>query len=95
MHLNDNVNSTTLINGDIRVNCLNDSEISIEGTTVDHVSFHDNIRIRGITNLAEVEKYYLENINILKAQYGILLFLYSVIMTKVTLKYISTLYHNL
>lgn len=93
LHLNDNINSTTLINGDNRVNCLNDSEINIEGTIIDHVSFHDNVRIRSITNLAEVEKYYLENINILKAQYGILLFLYSVIITKVCHK--SNLFNSL
>lgn len=97
LHLNENLNSTTLVNGDSRVNIINDSEINFEGTTstiagiktatatiVDPVSFHDNIRITLVQSLAEVEKYYLENINVLKAQYGILLFLYSVIITKVT-----------
>lgn len=93
LHLNENManvhNSSSLINGDNRVQCMNDEEITVSASPfntmaiVDPTSFHDNIRIRTALNLSEVEKYYLENINVLKAQYGILLFLYSVIITKV------------
>lgn len=72
----------SVFNGDASVNCLTDSEISINNLE-DPQKFHDNLRIKIIPNLSLVEKYYLENINILKAQYGILLFLYSVLTTKV------------
>ncbi|XP_044261466.1 ubiquitin carboxyl-terminal hydrolase MINDY-3 homolog isoform X1 [Tribolium madens] len=44
--------------------------------------FHEGLRIHVFQNVEEVRKYYIENINHLKSQYGILLFLYSVILTR-------------
>jgi hypothetical protein len=45
-------------------------------------TFHENLHIHTFQNMEEVRKYYLDNIQLLKSQYGILLFLYSVIMTR-------------
>ena len=36
-----------------------------------------------LDTIANVEKYYQENFNVLTDEYGVLLFMYSVIMTKV------------
>jgi hypothetical protein len=47
-------------------------------------TFHENLHIHTFQNMEEVRKYYLDNIQLLKSQYGILLFLYSVIMTRVS-----------
>ncbi|KAF5275126.1 hypothetical protein FQA39_LY18684 [Lamprigera yunnana] len=44
--------------------------------------FHNNLGIHQLPLLDDVVKYYKENIQALKAQYGVLLFLYSVIATK-------------
>lgn len=46
--------------------------------------FHKDVRIRLFANLEDVEKYYFENSQKLKEQYGILMFLYSVIATRVS-----------
>ncbi|KAF5272059.1 hypothetical protein FQR65_LT05041 [Abscondita terminalis] len=44
--------------------------------------FHDNLKILLYPAIEDVKKYYKDNIDTLKAQYGVLLFLYSVIATK-------------
>ena len=45
--------------------------------------FHENLRIHTFQNVEEVRKFYLDNIQLLKSQFGILVFLYSVLMTRV------------
>lgn len=45
--------------------------------------FHGNLMVQMYSMIGDVEKYYRENVESLKAQYGVLLFLYSVIATKV------------
>ncbi|XP_063930447.1 ubiquitin carboxyl-terminal hydrolase MINDY-3 homolog [Zophobas morio] len=44
--------------------------------------FHENLRIHTFQNVEEVRKFYLDNIQLLKSQFGILVFLYSVLMTR-------------
>lgn len=44
--------------------------------------FHGNLMVQMYSMIGDVEKYYRENVESLKAQYGVLLFLYSVIATK-------------
>lgn len=51
---------------------------------VDSAQFHSRLNIQTYTSIIDVEKYYLDNIQILQAQYGVLLFLYSVLATKVS-----------
>lgn len=46
-------------------------------------TFHNILQISDFSSIGEVEHFYSHNIHILKGLYGILLFLYSVIMTKV------------
>lgn len=49
----------------------------------DPMRFHDEIKVRSFQCLDEVDKFYFDNIDLLKTQYGVLLFLYSVIASKV------------
>lgn len=51
---------------------------------VDSAQFHSRLNIQTYTSIIDVEKYYLDNIQILQSQYGVLLFLYSVLATKVS-----------
>lgn len=50
---------------------------------IDPVKFHEELRVHCFHCIDDVIKYYFENIEKLKAQYGVLLFLYSVIASKV------------
>lgn len=47
--------------------------------------FHNSLVIHTFELITDVRRYYKENINLLGKRYGILLFLYSVIATKVSL----------
>ncbi|KAK4878680.1 hypothetical protein RN001_011186 [Aquatica leii] len=69
--------TTGLMNGDD-----GSSEASYEVNTPNAKIFHDNLRISLFPLMDDVKKYYKDNIYALKAQYGVLLFLYSVIATK-------------
>lgn len=51
---------------------------------IDPLRFHDELRVHCFHCMDDVVKYYFENIEKLKAQYGVLLFLYSVIASKVS-----------
>lgn len=62
-------------------------------STSDPLRFHEDLKVRCFQCLEEVDKYYLDNIGLLKAQYGVLLFLYSVIASKV--RYQNALYTRL
>lgn len=62
----------------------NNIVVNADNTIVDPLKFHDSLRISIFSNVKDVEKYYHENINMLTEQYGILLFLYSVIATRVS-----------
>lgn len=45
--------------------------------------FHERLSVRSVENVDELEKYYSENFAVLSGQYGVLLFMYTVLMTKV------------
>ncbi|KAK5638082.1 hypothetical protein RI129_012377 [Pyrocoelia pectoralis] len=51
-------------------------------SALDAKVFHNNLKVRLFPLMEDVQKYYNENIDSLKAQFGVLLFLYSVIATK-------------
>ncbi|KAI4454821.1 hypothetical protein MML48_9g00010147 [Holotrichia oblita] len=61
------------------VNGASDTELT---SMIDPNKFHEFLRIQTLSTLTEVERYYTENIASLRNQFGILLFLYSVISTK-------------
>ncbi|XP_071057232.1 ubiquitin carboxyl-terminal hydrolase MINDY-3 homolog isoform X2 [Onthophagus taurus] len=61
---------------------VNSMEIESTSAHADPEKFHDHLRITILSGLTELEKYFHENVNSLKRQYGALLFLYSVISTK-------------
>lgn len=52
---------------------------------IDPVQFHGSLNVQILSNITDVENYYTDNTSILMRQYGVLLFLYSVLMTKVSL----------
>lgn len=82
VHLTSDFNScVSVLNGDHSENgFLNNSP---QQNIVDPIQFHACLRIKVYTNIGEVEKYYFENSQTLRDPYGILLFLYSVIATRV------------
>ncbi|XP_074030111.1 ubiquitin carboxyl-terminal hydrolase MINDY-3 homolog isoform X2 [Leptinotarsa decemlineata] len=49
---------------------------------IDPFRFHEQLRVQSFHCIDDVNKYYFENISKLKAHYGVLLFLYSVIASK-------------
>lgn len=75
---------TVEVNGDTNEND-NSSPCFSVNTHPNAISFHENLKITPVSSIQEVSKYYTENINCLKSMYGILLFLYSVIATRVSL----------
>lgn len=77
---------------DSNVNGASDTELN---SIIDPGRFHECLRIRNFTNITEVERYYGENVKVLKDQFGILLFLYTVISTKVSPYYIEYFNTNL
>lgn len=85
VHLNREFNTCdsnlSVVNGDGGENSV--VEDAQHCVVVDPVIFHQNLRILMLFNIKDVEKYYYDNIQTLRNQYGILLFLYSVIATRV------------
>lgn len=61
---------------------------SIEWT---HDQFHERLTVFSLQSIDDVEKYYSDNFFVLSGQCGVLLFLYTVLMTKVCM---TTLYYN-
>lgn len=47
--------------------------------------FHERLSIHNFESIDDVEKYYSENYHVLSGNYGVLLFMYAVLMTKVGL----------
>lgn len=45
--------------------------------------FHERLSIHNFENIDDVERYYSENYHVLIGNYGVLLFMYTVLMTKV------------
>lgn len=84
VHLNSDFNScVSVLNGD-NSDFLNSAQQQVQqNVVVDPVQFHACLQIKLLSNISEVEKYYMENSQTLREPYGILLFLYSVIATKV------------
>lgn len=67
---------------------INDVDSDLENklfsnTASDPLVFHESLTVTTFNNLEDVQKYYLDNIEIVTQQFGVLLFLYSVIITKV------------
>lgn len=56
----------------------------ISNNVIDSTQFHANLTLQVFSNISDVEKYYTDNIRLVKGYYGVLLFLYSVLMTKVS-----------
>lgn len=50
--------------------------------------FHERLSIHNFENIDDVEKYYAENYHVLSGNYGVLLFMYTVLMTKVSTEHI-------
>lgn len=83
VHLSSDFNScVSVLNGDNKSDFLN-SAAMMQQQIVDPVQFHTCLRINLLSSISEVEKYYFENSQMLREPYGILLFLYSVIATRV------------
>lgn len=74
------------------VNGASDTELT---SMIDPNKFHEFLRIQALSTLTEVERYYTENVASLRNQFGILLFLYSVISTKVSSKLVILIFLNL
>ncbi|KAJ8984143.1 hypothetical protein NQ317_017793 [Molorchus minor] len=75
--------SASEMNGDKNDNCIQDSiKRSWNSLVGDPLRFHEELRMHCFPCLEDVTKYYFENIEKLKAQFGVLLFLYSVIASK-------------
>lgn len=45
--------------------------------------FHERLSVCSLDNIDDVEKYYAENFETVSGQYGVLLFMYTVFLTKV------------
>uniref|UniRef100_A0A1B0CAC2 Ubiquitin carboxyl-terminal hydrolase MINDY n=2 Tax=Lutzomyia longipalpis TaxID=7200 RepID=A0A1B0CAC2_LUTLO len=58
------------------------TESSQQPGTWDPDQFHERLTIVDMETIDEVEKFYLENMNLLMGHYGVLLLLYSVLATK-------------
>lgn len=81
VHLTSDFNARiSVLNGD---NSENDFLNVVRENIIDPVQFHACLRIKIVSNIGDVEKYYYENAQTLRDPYGILLFLYSVIATRV------------
>lgn len=62
---------------------VNGDNIENGGAEPESTIFHDSLRIHTFQNVEDVRKYFVEHIQSLRLQYGILLFLYSIILTRV------------
>lgn len=51
---------------------------------IDAVRFHEDLRVMMFVTLGQVTKYYLDHIEALQGKFGVLLFLYSVILSRVS-----------
>ncbi|KAL1501571.1 hypothetical protein ABEB36_006871 [Hypothenemus hampei] len=70
----------------------NESEVKVEGDTLepspevqdelDPTKFHEDLDVLAFKNLSEVTKYYLSHLTSLQGRFGVLLFLYSVILSR-------------
>ncbi|KAK9874372.1 hypothetical protein WA026_002719 [Henosepilachna vigintioctopunctata] len=83
VYLNEQNDESTLINEE---NCTVNPEKNDNGVLYENLktpqSFHEKLKVHVYSTIEEVNKYFLENINSIRSQYGVLLFLYSVIHTR-------------
>lgn len=73
---------------------VNDIDDEVENklfsnTPNDPLVFHESLSVLTLDNINDVESYYMDNIHTITMQFGVLLFLYSVIITKVCSKYMQ------
>lgn len=69
--------------GDADAEASGSKSISAEDQSCDNIEhFHQQIEVHSFQNLSEVESFYTRNIRILKDKYGVLLLLYSIILSK-------------
>lgn len=78
---------------------MNDVDVEnkmFSNTANDPLVFHESLNVLTLNNITEVEKFYTENVDTLSMQFGVLLFLYSVIVTKVSTEFEKNIYvcHN-
>ena len=59
------------------------SSSSLSNTLWTPDEFHERLTILNLENIEDVEKYYSEHFYALTEQFGVLLFLYTVLLTKV------------
>lgn len=69
--------TSSIINGDLAEDTNNKKR------EPDEQLFHERLRIESCATIGDVEKHYKEGVSDLYGQYGVLLFLYSVVATKV------------
>lgn len=90
---NNSNSNVSVVNGEGSENIVEENARQCE---VDSIVFHEHLRRIVFPNIKDVEKYYFDNIQTLRSQYGILLFLYSVIATRVCISMTAPKYpHNL
>lgn len=69
--------------GDEDAGTSGNNSVSGEEQSCDNIEyFHRQIEVHSFQNLSEVESFYTRNIRILKDKYGVLLLLYSIILSK-------------
>lgn len=55
-----------------------------DGTQFQPDDFHERLSIKNLQEQGDVHKFYTDNFVVLSGSYGVLLFMYSVLMTKVS-----------
>ncbi|KAL5276186.1 FAM188A family protein [Megaselia abdita] len=55
---------------------------SVEGTQFQPDDFHERLSMKNLQEQEDVRKFYTDNFSVLSGSYGVLLFMYSVLMTK-------------
>lgn len=64
------------------VNDVDENKL-FSNTPNDPLVFHESLSVLTLNDIKDVEKYFMDNIDAITMQFGVLLFLYSVIVTKV------------
>lgn len=59
-----------------------DSNITQDNSRCSLEEFHRRLSVKCVNSLEEVEKFYADHFNVLSQQFGVLLFLYTVLLTK-------------
>lgn len=85
--LNTSSNISVVEGSDDKINDIDKKVFT--NTANDPLVFHESLNVLTLKDIDEVHKYYTDNINTLTMQFGVLLFLYTVIVTKVSMEDLS------